>query len=109
VEQDVPGVALPDQQPEVTPEQFEILRDGLLASISSFYGRAVARDNGQATCADLQAAFVTVEDTWITYNVEGKARLGGRLIGDDAVRDERLYAGVQDVEREFDRSGCERP
>ena len=53
--------------------------------------------------------FVSVEEGWISYNVEGKARFQERLTGDLLERDDRLYAGVQDVEREFDRSGCARP
>jgi hypothetical protein len=81
----------------------------VLATISSFYGRAVERDDGRATCEDLQAAFVAVEEHWIKYSTEFKARYEGRLPEDLALRDERLYAGVQDTEREFDRSGCPRP
>ena len=87
----------------------EQLGDGLLEGISRYYGRAVAVDGGQATCSDLQAAYVEVEDSWIAYNVQGRARFQGRLPDELATRDERLYAGVQDVEREFTRSGCERP
>jgi hypothetical protein len=87
----------------------ERLGDALLESISRYYGRAVARDEGEATCEDLQTAYVEVEDRWITYNVQGRARFKGRLPEDLEVRDERLYSGVQDVEREFNRSGCERP
>ena len=87
----------------------EELGDGLLEAISRYYGRAVAVDGGQATCSDLQAAYVEVEDSWIAYNVQGRARFRGRLPDDLATRDERLYAGVQDVEREFTRSRCERP
>ena len=93
----------------VSVDDVEQLGDDLLESISRYYGRAVAVDGGQATCADLQSAYVEVEDRWIAYNVQGRARFRGRLPEDLATRDERLYAGVQDVEREFTRSGCERP
>ena len=89
--------------------EVERLGDDLLESVSRYYGRAVAADGGQATCADLQTAYVEVEDRWIEYNVQGRARFRGRLPDQLAVRDERLYSGVQDVEREFTRSGCERP
>ncbi len=81
----------------------------MLAVISVFYGQALRRDQGRTTCAQLQAAFVSVEEGWISYNVEGKARFSERLTGDLLERDDRLYAGVQDVEREFDRSRCARP
>jgi hypothetical protein len=93
----------------VSVDDVERLGDDLLEVISRYYGRAVAVDGGQATCSDLQAAYVEVEDNWIAYNVQGRARFRGRLPDELATRDERLYAGVQDVEREFTRSGCERP
>jgi hypothetical protein len=105
---DPPPVA--DSLPSpVSVDGIEQLGDVLLESISRYYGRAVAVDAGQATCADLQTAYVEVEDSWIAYNVQGRARFRGRLPDELATRDERLYAGVQDVEREFTRSGCERP
>lgn len=93
----------------VSVAEVERLGDSLLESVSRYYGRAVAVDDGRATCADLQTAYVEVEDRWIEYNVQGRARFRGRLPDQLAARDERLYAGVQDVEREFTRSGCERP
>jgi hypothetical protein len=100
----------PDSTLDVaTAGEFEELGDTLLEAISRYYGRAVAVDAGQATCAELRTAYVEVDDSWIAYNVQGKARFRGRLPGDLATRDDRLYAGVQDVEREFARSGCERP
>jgi hypothetical protein len=93
----------------VTREQLEQQSQEVLATISRFYGSVVAMDDGTATCADLQAAFVTVEDSWIEYNSDYKAGFVGLLPEDLAARDERLYLGVQDVEREFERSGCPRP
>ena len=93
----------------VSAVEIEQLGDDLLEAVSRYYGRAVAVDGGQATCSELQAAYVEVEDSWIAYNVQGRARFRGRLPDALATRDERLYAGVQDVEREFTRSGCERP
>ena len=104
-----PPVA-PDSTPDAaTAQDLEELGDTLLEAVSSYYGRAVAADGGQATCAELQAVYVEVDDRWIAYNVQGKARFRGRLPNELATRDERLYRGVQDVEREFARSGCARP
>ena len=90
-------------------QDLERLGDRLLESVSRYYGLAVARDDGRATCVQLQDAYVEVENRWMAYNVEGKARFRGRLPGALGARDERLYDGVRDVEREFGRSGCERP
>jgi proteasome lid subunit RPN8/RPN11 len=94
---------------EATVAELDSLGESLVESISRYYGLAVALDDGRATCAELQAAYVEVDDRWIEYNVLGKARFAGRLPDDLSTRDERLYSGVQDVEVEFGRSGCPRP
>jgi hypothetical protein len=107
---DPPPPAEVDSVPsEATLDEVETLGDGLLESVSRYYGLAVARDEGRATCTQLREAYAEVESRWIDYNLEGKARFRGRLTEELASRDERLYDGVRDVEREFGRSGCERP
>ena len=93
----------------VTAAQVDSAGRAMLATISRFYGQAVARDNGEATCEDLARAFVDVENAWISYNTGFRAEFEGPLPVDLAARDDRLYAGVQDTEREFDQSGCPRP
>ena len=93
----------------VSREQLEQQSQEMLSTISRFYGSVVAMDDGTATCENLQVAFVIVEDAWIEYNSRYKAGYPGELPADLAARDERLYLGVQDVEREFERSGCPRP
>ncbi|TFG66518.1 MAG: hypothetical protein E4H28_01720 [Gemmatimonadales bacterium] len=108
---EIPAVASGDSIGDgpVTREQIEDQSQEMLATISRFYGSVVGMDDGTATCADLRAAFVIVEDGWIEYNSRFKAGFPGQLPDDLAARDERLYLGVQDVEREFERSGCPRP
>jgi hypothetical protein len=93
----------------VTAAQIDSVGRATLATISQFYGRAVAHDNGEATCDELSTAYVNVEDSWIRYNTLYKGRFEPPLPDDLATRDERLYAGMQDVDREFERSGCPRP
>lgn len=93
----------------VTAAQIDSVGRDMLATISRFYGRAVAHDNGQATCDDLAAAYVDVENAWIRYNTEYKAEFTGPLPDELSARDTRLYAGVQDADREYVRSGCPRP
>lgn len=93
----------------VTAVQIDSVGRDMLATISRFYGRAVAHDNGNATCEDLAAAYVAVENAWIRYNTEYKAEFNRPLPPELSVRDERLYAGVQDADREFERSACPRP
>lgn len=103
VEDSVPPV------PAVTAAAVDSAGRDMLATISRFYGLAVARDNGNATCADLETAFVAVENAWIRYNNDFKGRFEEDLPEDLATRDERLYAGIQDAEVEYERSGCPRP
>lgn len=93
----------------ITAAQVDSAGQEMLQAISSFYGRAVARERDEATCEELAAAFIVVEDAWIRYNTEFKAEFEGPLPDRLAQRDERLYAGVQDAEREFEASGCPRP
>jgi len=93
----------------VTAAQVDSVGRATLATISQFYGRAVAHDNGEATCDELSTAYVNVENSWIRYNTLYKGRFEAPLPDDLATRDERLYAGMQDVDREFERSGCPRP
>ena len=57
--------------------------------------------------ADVPPPLVAVEDAWTRYNV-GK-RKAGNLDGTRYLRDQQLYATVDTVERDFDRSGCTRP
>lgn len=61
----------------------------------------------QTDCPGLGLALVAVEDAWMRYNV-GKRRVGS-LDGSRFTRDQQLYASVDSVERDFDRSGCTRP
>lgn len=93
----------------ITAAQVDSAGEEMLQAISRFYGRAVARERDEATCEELAGAFIAVEDTWIRYNTEFKAEFEGLLPDRLAQRDERLYAGVQDAEREFEASGCPRP
>ena len=93
----------------ISLEELEALSDRVLEAISSYYGRDGAYSRGEIECAELQAAFVEVMDSWIDYSTRGKAGWEGRLPEDLVERDERLYLGVQDVERLLEASACPRP
>jgi len=76
-----------------------------VTSLADLYNARV--EANQTDCPGLGLALVAVEDAWTRYNV-GKRKLGS-LDGDRFTRDQRLYAAVDSVERDFDRSGCTRP
>ncbi|MCL7976592.1 MAG: hypothetical protein M8863_04720 [marine benthic group bacterium] len=108
----IAGVADPSAVPTPAPVSIETLRDlsdTVVESISTFYGRSGAFDRGEIECPDLQASFVEVMDSWIDYSTRGRADWQGRMPPDVEERDERLYLGVQDVERLFEGSSCPRP
>ena len=103
------GAAPTDIVAPIDAETLEQLSDSVLQSISSFYGRIGAFDSEQIGCVELQSSFVEVMDSWIEYNTRGKGGWQGRLPTDLEERDERLYRGVQDVERLFEGTSCPRP
>jgi hypothetical protein len=76
-----------------------------VASLTDIYKARV--EANQTGCPGLGLALVAVEDAWTRYNV-GK-RKAGSLDGTRFLRDQQLYASVDTVERDFDRSGCTRP
>jgi hypothetical protein len=76
-----------------------------VTTLADLYNARV--EANQTDCPGLGMALVAMEDAWTRYNV-GKRKLGG-LDGDRFTRDQRLYAAVDSVERDFDRSGCTRP
>ncbi|MFQ5888808.1 MAG: hypothetical protein ACE5JR_02010 [Gemmatimonadota bacterium] len=89
--------------------RLDLLSDAMVEAISRYYGVTVSFDAGRVTCSELQAVYVRVEDAWIDYNANGKARVDAPLDSDRVARDSRLYEGVQDVERLFAQTGCDRP
>jgi proteasome lid subunit RPN8/RPN11 len=93
----------------VSLDELQELSDTVLESISTYYGRDGAFSGGEIGCPELQTSFAEVMDSWIDYSTRGKAGWGGRLPPDLVERDERLYLGVQDVERLFEASSCPRP
>ena len=76
-----------------------------VAALTDIYQARV--EANQTACPGLGLALVAVEDAWTRYNV-GK-RKAGSLEGSRFTRDQQLYASVDSVERDFDRSGCTRP
>ena len=93
----------------VSLEELQRLSDRVLELISTYYGRDGAFSGDEIGCPELQTSFAEVMDSWIDYSTGGKAGWQGRLPPDLVERDERLYLGVQDVERLFEASSCPRP
>ena len=103
-----PAPATDNRQP--TPpvdsplEQLDRNADSV-ATLTDIYRARV--EANQTDCAGLGLALAAMEDAWTRYNV-GKRKVAN-LDQNRFTRDARLYASVDSVERDFDRSGCTRP
>ena len=104
-----PDAPKTDNRPPTTPVDSPLVAldrsgDSVAALTDIYKARVQANQTG---CPGLGLALVAVEDAWTQYNV-GK-RKAGSLDGTRFLRDQQLYASVDTVERDFDRSGCTRP
>ena len=86
---------------------FDRLGDTLALTIRAYNDRAKLYDGRQLDCGGLARGLAALETEWTVYNVRGKSKVGVLDAG-RAGRDRALYAGVDSVERHFDRSGCAR-
>ncbi len=99
-----PSAAPPVPRPVAV---LDVIADSLIQAVRTFAERAGLFARGQLPCAGLSGGLSVVERRWITYNTA--RRNVGVLDAAHAVRDQRLYASVDSVERRFEQSGCPRP
>jgi hypothetical protein len=99
----------PAALPAVSPfARYDRLSDSLSRAVRSFQDRASLFDGGRIDCNGLASGLVGVENLWISYNNERKARMA-EFDERRATQDQALYASVDAVESRFERSGCPRP
>jgi hypothetical protein len=98
-------VAVPPPAPFA---RFDRLSDSLARAVRNFQDRARLFASGQVDCAGLGTGLVSVENLWITYSTERRARVAA-FDQRRAMQDQSLYAAVDSVSRRFDNSGCPRP
>jgi hypothetical protein len=105
-----PLVVAPTAPPAAaTPfARFDRLSDSLARAVRNFQDRARLFASGQMDCGGLATGLVAVDNLWITYNTERKARLAS-FDPARVARDQSLWASVDSVSRRFDNSGCPRP
>ena len=105
-----PPVNPPAPGPTVSrplPTRLDQLADSLAAAVRGFSDRAALFERRQQTCDGLARGLLAVEARWQSYSTARRA--SGILDPTHAARDQTLYAGVDAVERRFERSGCQRP
>ncbi|HEY6853998.1 MAG TPA: hypothetical protein VI139_07110, partial [Gemmatimonadales bacterium] len=109
-----PGLAgTPKPQPAVAPidsalVRFEATADSAMSVVRNYGDRARLFASGQITCVDLARGFAAVENQMMEYGTARKA-LKRSLDPSHAARDEALFAAVDTVDAQFDRSRCPRP
>ncbi len=98
----------PPPQPVSPFARFDRLSDSLSLAVRNFQDRASLFASGQMDCGGLSSGLVTIENLWITYNTERRARMTA-FDARRASQDQALYAAVDSVESGFEQSGCRRP
>ena len=100
---------VPVPQPVASPfARFDRLSDSLARAVRNFQDRAALFGSGRMDCGGLATGLVAVDNLWMTYNTERRARLAS-FDPQRVARDQALWASVDSVSRRFDDSGCPRP
>lgn len=82
--------------------------DTVELAVAAFNLRGGLFGRRQMSCADLARGLVQVDEAWLAYS-EARRQGSPALDAARAERDNRLFAAVADVERRYQRTGCERP
>jgi len=104
-----PAVVVP--QPVAPPSpfaRFDRLSDSLSRAVRNFQDRASLFESGRMDCGGLASGLVSIENLWISYNTERRARMAA-FDQHRAIQDQSMYAAVDSVESRFEHSGCPRP
>lgn len=88
--------------------RFDRLSDSLAHAVRDFQDRAGLFASGRMDCNGLAKGLVAIENLWMSYNTERRARMAG-FDQQRAMQDQSMYAAVDSVESRFERSGCPRP
>jgi hypothetical protein len=109
-----PAAALPPAAvpPPIAPPpafaRFDRLTDSLSRAVRNFQDRASLFATGRMDCGGLASGLVSIENLWISYNTERRARMAA-FDQHRAIQDQSMYAAVDSVESRFEHSGCPRP
>ena len=104
-------VPVPVPQPVAPPSpfaRFDRLSDSLARAVRNFHDRAALFASGRMDCNGLANGLVGIENLWIVYNTERRARMTS-FDQRRATQDQAMYTAVDSVESRFERSGCPRP
>src|SRR5438093_849636 len=102
-----PPAPAPVAAPHAQLTHLDQVADSLSRAVRTFGDRAALFDRRQLACDGLARGLLAVEDRWLSYSRARRA--SAALDPTHAARDQTLYAGVDSVERRFEKSGCQRP
>jgi len=105
-----PPVTRPAPVPraDTTFARFDRLSDTLSSAVRNYHDRAALFARRQIDCAGLARGYAAIQNIWIDYNTERKVRIA-LFDPRRAARDQGLYASVDSVDGQFERSHCQRP
>jgi len=98
----------PRQPQDTTFLRFDRLSDTLSSAVRNYHARAALFAKRQIDCAGLARGYVAVQNVWINYNAERRERIES-FDPRRTTRDQGLYAGMDSVESQFEKSRCPRP
>jgi hypothetical protein len=93
---------------DTTLARFEAAADSAMSVVRNYGDRARLFASRQITCAELTRGFAAVENQMLAYGTARKA-LKRPLDPAHVARDQALFAAVDTVDAQFDRSRCPRP
>jgi MFS family permease len=83
--------------------------DSLQRALEAYHLRATLFTTRKMTCADLGRGMVEIDAQWMQYNL-ARSRTVSEDFSDSAhARDQALAHAVEQVEADFERTGCPRP
>jgi hypothetical protein len=100
--------AEPGPPPLSPQERLDRVADSLALATGAFDVRVRLFQSHQMQCPDLARGLILIEQRWVEYNV-ARTALGVAQDSAHTALDRSLYAGVDAIERRFERSKCPRP
>ncbi len=93
---------------DTTFARVDRLSDTLSTALRNYHDRTALFARQQIDCAALARGYVAIQNLWINYAAERKERIAS-FDARRAARDQGLYASVDSVEGQFEKSRCPRP
>jgi hypothetical protein len=98
-----------DERRRSEGEALSPIARNLEATVGRYRQVEALRAAGKLPCDQLRESYREVESSWIRYSVARRRAYGGTVPTTLEAWDAALYEAVQEVDRGFTASGCQRP